>query len=473
MNKVKFAGILASVIMGVVNMSALDVYVEQPGTVRDLIDDASAVTSLTVKGVIDATDLYFIGGELPSLKSLNLSGAEIAGCSGASVNGFNIYSADVIPQGAFAGSPVENIAFPTGKNLIIGDGAFMGSALTSVRLLSNVDSIGVGAFANCNSLADVAMPGCRIGAGAFADCPSLTKVSIGSNTSLPASTFRNCVSLAQITGSEYILSIGDMAFQGDKALKDFVFGARLNHIGKDAFASTGLSDAFLEKSVQLTTVGARAFAGSDISQIKLPVCVNLIADGAFMNTCNLDSIEIPTQAVSIGKLALARSAAGKVILSNAVEYIDDYAMADMTGLETVDVLRLDAVPELGEDVWHGVDQESVTLKVYLNMSEDYASADQWNKFTLDIEDGFNGVGDAYAAHYDVSSRFRGTELLITSGAYDMASVRIYDVAAHLLTTVTPFTDSVAIETASLPGNIFIISVTLRDGSVHSLKLARN
>ena len=73
-------------------------------------------------------------------------------------------------------------------------------------------------------------------------------------------------------------------------------------------------------------------------------------------------------------------------LPETIEYLGDYAMAGMTGMK---VLKTDAesVPELGNDVWAGVNQPSVPLIAPSSESTAlYRAADQWMNFFFQEDD---------------------------------------------------------------------------------------
>ncbi|MBQ8614528.1 MAG: leucine-rich repeat protein, partial [Ruminiclostridium sp.] len=93
------------------------------------------------------------------------------------------------------------VAYPSGKTgayvvpttvTIIGDSAFYGTAVTSVTILSSVNSIGFEAFAECADLSAVT----------FSDGVSYVGYK----------AFANCASLKTITVPETVTNIGDMAF---------------------------------------------------------------------------------------------------------------------------------------------------------------------------------------------------------------------------------------------------------------------
>ena len=96
----------------------------------------------------------------------------------------------------------------------IGDGAFAGTALTSLEIPPSVTELGDGAFSGCKELRRVTVP---------------SSISL-----LPNFVFKNCTALEQVFLPNSYLHIGDHAFSGCSSLKaisipDSVF------VGEDSF----------------------------------------------------------------------------------------------------------------------------------------------------------------------------------------------------------------------------------------------
>ena len=78
------------------------------------------------------------------------------------------------------------------------------------------------AFSGCESLTSVSMPVCQtIGKRAFQNCESLTSVSMPVCQIIDEEAFVNCTSLAELHIPSSITSIGNKAFFGCTALKDY------------------------------------------------------------------------------------------------------------------------------------------------------------------------------------------------------------------------------------------------------------
>ena len=482
--------------LGVSSVYGLDITNEEAGFIdRQLTGDYSGVTALTLKGEVDASDLYLISQKMPDLTSLDLKDAVIVEYRGTQFQGRSTYPAATIPFGVFSGMKLENVVVPSQPDLKIADAAFMNTMLTELALPENVTSVGQGAFAGCDALVEVVMPTCQMGDAVFADCKALKTVKIApSITEIPAATFKGCISLAEVEGSEGLVVIGDQAFEGDASLKVFGFGSGLRKIGASAFAGTGLTEVTLSEAASLTAIGEQSFAQTSATKVEFPDNVTTIGDGAFFGNTNLEYIELPPQLLVIGQHAfnqiplksltlpesleeignyalLGQNAIDSIALPSTLSYIGDGGMGGMTALRVIDARTLEQIPALGQNVWEGVDQEAVTLQLSVN-SPDFESAAQWQDFTIDRPSGIADNTVDNPSEMTVKGRFVGTDLQIESKGAEMDVVRLFDTAGRMLLTVEPRDTTVVIDTADYAGGVFIVNVVLDDKTSATLKLAR-
>ena len=494
--KIKFKGIFLILLFfaAAASASAVEIKSEISGLLSKKISNPSEVSELSVSGVIDAEDLYFIGKELVNLTTLDLSEAEIVETKNVRINGSHSYAANTIPAGAFSGLPLKTVVFPTQPDLRIESGAFLGTELEEISFPGNVVYVGAGAFAS-SALKTVTLPGekCTMGENVFSDCKNLEKVNVGTASEIAAGTFRNCPQIAVVEGSENLVAIGDCAFEGAVSLTEFDFGKNLATLGERSFAGTGLKEANLENT-KLTKVDPLVFAHTKVEKVLLPEDIAEIGQGAFFGAASLTGVELPDNVSVIGdhsfvggnltSLGLSsgleeigayalkdQKQVKELILPASLKYIGDYAMEGMTGLETIHGEALTSVPELGEKVWEGVDQSEVKLYVQNDFAGDFETTPQWEDFNIIFTDGVNDVTDDSLQH-QIRGRFVGTQLQIESKAQDIEEVNLFDVSGRLLASSKPAQKFVTMETAPFPGGVFVITVTLSDKVSATLKLAR-
>jgi len=202
----------------------------------------------------------------------------------------------------------------------IGQGAFSGTAITSITIPDSVISLGDGVFSSCFDL---------------------TQVNIGSGlTTIPRFSFYYCSSLESITIPANITLIEDSAFDRS-GLSSIVFKNTSVEIDDDVFFLTPLlnnastAEDFLiidnilicyygqDSSVTIpdgiVNIAGGAFSGHDLEEIIIPDGVTIIGSYAFYKT-GLTSITIPKSVVKIGVAAIGYDYSVESETEFAVEY---------------------------------------------------------------------------------------------------------------------------------------------------------
>lgn len=484
--------LFCAAIIGTAGAFALDV-TTTAGNLASKVADPASVTELKLTGTVNADDLKFIDNAMPALKTLDLSDVSIVaqecfipGMSGSC-------PANTIPDHTFAGSSIESVVFPS-SSFSLGSGAFAGSALKSLELPLSTANVGDGCFSGCVSLESVTIKGGTLGVGTFAGCASLRTVSVGISTSLPANTFSNCGSLTSISGAGNISAVGDRAFAHCSSLAAFGFGANLTSIGYEAFIGAGLQSADMSGCGKLKTIGGWAFARMPrLESLAMPASA-VMSEGMVFDCPSLVNVSISGETTEIPDYAYAKNTAmdttGMVhdditaignhalhgmsqvesfSLPSGLQYIGDGAMQNMTGLHTLNVSS-STRPEIGEDVWKGVNQPNVKLMVPKGQYGDYANADQWREFNvLDVL----GAEDAVMETVEnLKGRFVGDELQISISGIDIDRISVYDPAGMLLVSAEPSGDFVALDMSGFQSRVYIVNAALADGRTASLKIAK-
>lgn len=401
------------------------------GQLAEKVNNNLNITTLVVNGTLDARDFLFITNSLNELTSLDLSQATIVPLSsGVTLYGtVTDYVANEIPRTAFFGKKLTTVKLPLNLESIgyaafagckqltsitlpstlcyIGDYAFSGSGLTSIELPMAVQVMGKGVFSRCESMTSAVINSKSIGDFAFLGDYRLNNVSVGANVN-------------------YILR---GAFNGCTALTTVTFDptCRINRIDEEAFINSGLANIDIT-TLGLGTIGDWAMAQTQLTSIQLPNGMTHLGEGAFSHNQQLSYVTLPgapkdgttrraapgpRQTIDhISDFAFAGDGqlhTGSVLrngvthignfafynnsqdidtmwLPSTIVYLGDRAMAGMIGMTT---LRTDAydVPELGNEVWAGVDQPSVPLIAPDAESTNmYRQADQWMNFFFQNDD---------------------------------------------------------------------------------------
>ncbi len=168
---------------------------------------------------------------------------------------------------------IGNYAFYRLKNLRkvtldgiekIQDNAFQGTGLTEVVFPSSLESIGTGAFQDCEELRSISFPKERsllntIGSSAFNNC-ALEELKLPKTLiSMGESAFCNNKNIRKVnfSGNENLKTIPSKAFEKSQSLEEIIFPTNLQTISDHAFHESGLQKVTIPETV--TSIGNYAF----------------------------------------------------------------------------------------------------------------------------------------------------------------------------------------------------------------------
>ncbi|MBD5229304.1 MAG: leucine-rich repeat domain-containing protein [Bacteroidales bacterium] len=501
----KFKYLLASLSLTcAMAAGALDITTVEAGTLASLTGDDKDITTLKISGPVNAADFFYITDTLTSLTSLDLSDATIEAVSGLkTATGNTEFAANEIPHYALFGSKVSSVVLPDNITLI-GEGAFGNTAITSIEIPESVTTISNYAFTGCNSLTDITVPSTvtTLGAGVWMGCTVLEKATILTQLEeVPENLLANCSSLSQVQLQPTYKSLGNSAFVNCTKLADFSFPASLVSVGDKAFYNSGLTAVNLAGASSLASIGDFAFAkcaalenvnmgdaapvlgkgiffdDTALVQVQLPSSTTVIPAFTFKGTSSLDSDNtLPSTTQSIGDYALCGwENATSIILPEDTRYLGTGAMEGWTSLQKIGAEHLSQVPELGSDVWAGVNQDKVYLYVKEATAADFNAADQWKEFKVTI--GASGVDnimdDAAAVNGSANVDFNVGDgyIRIESQGSPIAAVRIYDLNGRNRYAAATDSNSVTVNTSQWRGSVLLVDVTLADGARASIKVS--
>ena len=410
------------------------------------------------------------------------------------------YDANVLPAYALFGMSLEEVTLPAtittiGENALaacgnlrsvsipsavtaIGDDAFNNSGLTSVTVPATVSTLGNRVFANCRQLTEATyLPADEqaVSEAMFSNCTALETVNLGANvTAIGARAFAGCTSLQNVnrTADNLLETIGESAFEGAGLdVIDFSGCENLTTVGMWAFANTPATRVILPESV--TDLGQGAFFyDTELQNISLPATITTFED-FLMAGCNsyADENVVGSEVTTIGDYVFYNwDQMASFVIPKKVSYIGTRAMAGMTNLESV-TAHPTTVPDLGDDVWEGVDQPNVPLRVDETLINDYKAAAQWQEFRIvSIPTAVENVtADAASS---VKAHFAGTTLIVEAPT-DIAQVSLFSVNGVMLNQVAPAATRAQLETVNYQGRVYIVNVVLTDGSKAAFKLLRD
>ncbi|MDO4284934.1 MAG: leucine-rich repeat protein, partial [Eubacteriales bacterium] len=259
------------------------------------------------------------------------------------------------------------IELPESLRVISGPWAFSDApALTTITLPEGVAVTEGGLFGDCTSLSSVVLPASmtEIPASMFSGCTALESVtSRGSITAVGSYAFDGATALRAISDLSQTTVIGYGAFRDCTALTGPVDLGNVREMGGEAFKNcTSLSgeldlstlkevpdEAFCEAGVlseeggitavtfsdELQSIGAYAFASTNLRQVSFPETLQRIGDLAFVNTFLEGTVTIPDSTTEIGDSAFLYTAVEKFVVGSGVTTIKAGTFAGCDNLKEI------------------------------------------------------------------------------------------------------------------------------------------
>ena len=300
------------------------------------------------------------------------------------------------------------------------------AACVNTTIPSVVKVIGTYAFQNC-PLKSIDIPAgvTTIGIRAFSGCKLLEKVNFaaGSNLqSIESGAFEGCENLTAFTIPEKVESIGIQAFassglksitipasvtrieMGDSySFKTFYSCADLERIvveaGNTVYDSRDNCNAIIETATNtllvgckgtyiprsITTIGDLAMCGVSLAEgFTIPEGVTEIRYSAFYEVTNLKDLVLPEGLLTLGKWAFGFCRELETVtLPSTLTTIGDYAFNGCYDLKKV-ISNITAPPAINENCFSNYDAE---LYVSKGLKEKYKETAGWNKFAYILEEG--------------------------------------------------------------------------------------
>lgn len=295
----------------------------------------------------DETDIKHIGdyafNMCPKLNSVHLSNVVTIGRGAFANSGTQISSVE--EQGEVREKKLDRLVFDDVTD--VGANAFEGCIYLEDVFLKSVQNIGAYAFLNCTSLKNADYKrATSIGTGAFAQCTALRYADISSVTVVQPNTFENCTNLKFLYTSQ-VQRIESYAFKNCDSLEAVSF-PETTDVGWGAFEESG---QLMTVNLPLAThVDDYAFYNCvNLQNVYLPQ-VRRIDGHAFLNNRSLSNMNLPL-ATDIGPNAFKNATALKSIYLPDATTLESGAFENCTQLDTL--LLGGTVPTVGSDVFTG------------------------------------------------------------------------------------------------------------------------
>lgn len=333
------------------------VVVEEAGYLQE-------VNKLIIEGELNADDWSKIK-QMTNLTELDLSKALI----------------DEIPSNAFSGRwAIDKVVLPPTLKKI-GSFAFQGTALTSVNIPDNVETIKECAFSQVRQLQEVHLPDSLTSLGnyAFAECRSLRTVKIPTKLkTIPDHTFQNCRSLQSVELHDSITAFEDYSFNNCD-LREITLPKSTTWVGGSAFkGNANLSKVTLNEG--LVDIWTYAFQNTAIDTLNCPSTLRNIYSNAFRDCTNLRQINLNEGLTRIESGALANNKATEIVLPSSLEYCAGGAFYDCDSLVTIEARSVMPPNTDGNCPLSGTDLTKAVLYVPVWSLSEYQLATGWNQF---------------------------------------------------------------------------------------------
>lgn len=333
------------------------VVVEEAGYLQE-------VNKLIIEGELNADDWSKIK-QMTNLTELDLSKALI----------------DEIPSNAFSGRwAIDKVVLPPTLKKV-GSFAFQGTALTSVNIPDNVETIKECAFSQVRQLQEVHLPDSLTSLGnyAFAECRSLRTVKIPTKLkTIPDYTFQNCRSLQSVELHDSITAFEDYSFNNCD-LREITLPKSTTWVGGSAFkGNANLSKVTLNEG--LVDIWTYAFQNTAIDTLNCPSTLRNIYSNAFRDCTNLRQINLNEGLTRIESGALANNKATEIVLPSSLEYCAGGAFYDCDSLVTIEARSVMPPNTDGNCPLSGTDLTKAVLYVPVWSLAEYQLATGWNQF---------------------------------------------------------------------------------------------
>lgn len=273
----------------------------------------------------------------------------------------------------------------TYKVTSIGEDAFSGSEITSVKIGDNVATIGKYAFMSCKKLTSVKMGNSveTIYQQAFSYTESLTSITLpNSMRTLDFSAFAFANGLVTIELNEGLETIGNMAFEDCENLESIEIPNSVTMIGNyvevyDMYASNSF------------------WRCKNLTSVTFGNGITALGSQMFEDCTSLESVIIPVNIIKIEQLCFQGcSKLSSVAILGDVTFIGEGSFERCKELGDVYCYAAD-VPALGTDVFKDSYVEYATLHVPESLISKYKATAQWKDFgnIVALKEGDPGYGD--------------------------------------------------------------------------------
>ncbi len=214
-------------------------------------------------------------------------------------------------------------------------------SLSSVEMDGRLDDAGKNIFKDCDSLKTVTIANgiTVIGEGMFEDCVVLEEIALPDSVEkIERLAFENCAALKQIKIPDSTTSVGEYAFYGCSSATSAYIGHNVFEIGEYAFGKCSVLES-VEIKCAMPAISEGMFYGC--SSLKgltnLPEGIKIIGKNAFKDCALFSEIIIPATVTQIGDSAFDSTIITTIDIPVGVESIGSGAFTNCNKLSAINV----------------------------------------------------------------------------------------------------------------------------------------
>lgn len=245
---------------------------------------------------------------------------------------------DKIPNGvAQSVSSLKQVNIPDSVTEI-GNKAFSGTGLTSIKFPKYLEKVGQYAFKDCDGLTSVELPKNlkNVDYGAFMECDNLNTINIPKKAVFGEGVFENCSNLSNITFDTGRTEIDYAMFRKCTGLKSLNIPVGITKIKSRAFDDcSNLESVTIPSSV--TTIEWATFRDcTKLNNIVIPNSVTYFADNIFKGCTGLTNITLPNKITRLNNATFSGCSSLKsIVLPDSITNICDSAFYGCSSLENI------------------------------------------------------------------------------------------------------------------------------------------
>ncbi|MCQ2070310.1 MAG: leucine-rich repeat protein [archaeon] len=273
---------------------------------NSVFSNDSKLTDLVVDGAITSTGSSWLSGTAITdvvVASDGTEGSKVIWFAPTTLTEYTI-GADITAIGAYAFYNCSKLVLTLDDDFApkaIPDYAFYGCSLIDIAIPASVETIGMYAFYNCKALTSIVLPENVVSVGnyAFNGCSGVTEIVLNDGlTTLGNYVFYNCTSAVSVNLPASLETVGNNLFYGCSKLVDIVFEKGYTKFGDYMFRNcTSIESMVVPEGV--TELRYTFYGCSKLASIELPESLTTLYQ-TFYNCTSLVEVTIPEAVSSIG-----------------------------------------------------------------------------------------------------------------------------------------------------------------------------